>query len=683
MGMAPSMPRASQRNSRGGLLGRFALLTCVVLTVLGIVFGLLMTRTIKRGELQQAAQVAAVLSDATIGDVLAGDDVGNGLSKASIVEINMRLARAQGRASIVAAGVIRADGVVVYSTDPKQIGTKARPSLGFRTAMAGTPHGEFIADPAAAGKQPHGRSSTLVQTDVPFIPRGATSPVAVVEICLPSEIVASRIASQQRWMYAILALGLAVLFTLLLAILWVAARRLRRDADHHEFMASHDSLTGLPNRVHLATATEQLFGEADSPSGGVLMLLDLDGFKDVNDSLGHSAGDDLLVDVAERLAEFAPSGSTIARLGGDEFAVVLPGAVPVQRARAAARRLLVAFDRPFQVRDISVAIDASVGIAIAGLHGNTRDELLQRADIAMYAAKRGKRRITVYSDDLDPMGADVLAVVADLRRALDAGELRLHYQPKVTMESRSVSSVEALVRWRHPVRGLLMPAAFIPFAERAGLIGKVTLWVIDEAVRQCREWADQGHFLTVAINISQSSLLDPSVSSALVAAIEAYDVPASAIEVEITESALTADLDGAAEALTALHAHGVRISIDDYGTGYSSIAHLRALPVQCIKIDRSYVAGMLEDPASTSIVRSTLDLAHELGLQVVAEGVETQVEYEALLAIGCDVAQGYYCARPMPGESIVEWMTQLTAPKQIAAAPSPLPDFSWDWSTSE
>lgn len=683
MGMAPSMPRASQRNSRGGLLGRFALLTCVVLTVLGIVFGMLMTRTIKRGELQQAAQVAAVLSDATIGDVLAGDDVGNGLSKASIVEINMRLARAQGRASIVAAGVIRADGVVVYSTDPKQIGTKARPSVGFRTAMAGTPHGEFIADPAAAGKQPHGRSSTLVQTDVPFIPRGATSPVAVVEICLPSEIVASRIASQQRWMYAILALGLAVLFTLLLAILWVAARRLRRDADHHEFMASHDSLTGLPNRVHLATATEQLFGEADSPSGGVLMLLDLDGFKDVNDSLGHSAGDDLLVDVAERLAEFAPSGSTIARLGGDEFAVVLPGAVPVQRARAAARRLLVAFDRPFQVRDISVAIDASVGIAIAGLHGNTRDELLQRADIAMYAAKRGKRRITVYSDDLDPMGADVLAVVADLRRALDAGELRLHYQPKVTMESRSVSSVEALVRWRHPVRGLLMPAAFIPFAERAGLIGKVTLWVIDEAVRQCREWADQGHFLTVAINISQSSLLDPSVSSALVAAIEAYDVPASAIEVEITESALTADLDGAAEALTALHAHGVRISIDDYGTGYSSIAHLRALPVQCIKIDRSYVAGMLEDPASTSIVRSTLDLAHELGLQVVAEGVETQVEYEALLAIGCDVAQGYYCARPMPGESIVEWMTQLTAPKQIAVAPSPLPDFSWDWSTSE
>lgn len=683
MGMAPSMPRASQRNSRGGLLGRFALLTCVVLTVLGIVFGMLMTRTIKRGELQQAAQVAAVLSDATIGDVLAGDDVGNGLSKASIVEINMRLARAQGRASIVAAGVIRADGVVVYSTDPKQIGTKARPSVGFRTAMAGTPHGEFIADPAAAGKQPHGRSSTLVQTDVPFIPRGATSPVAVVEICLPSEIVASRIASQQRWMYAILALGLAVLFTLLLAILWVAARRLRRDADHHEFMASHDSLTGLPNRVHLATATEQLFGEADSPSGGVLMLLDLDGFKDVNDSLGHSAGDDLLVDVAERLAEFAPSGSTIARLGGDEFAVVLPGAVPVQRARAAARRLLVAFDRPFQVRDISVAIDASVGIAIAGLHGNTRDELLQRADIAMYAAKRGKRRITVYSDDLDPMGADVLAVVADLRRALDAGELRLHYQPKVNMESRSVSSVEALVRWRHPVRGLLMPAAFIPFAERAGLIGKVTLWVIDEAVRQCREWADQGHFLTVAINISQSSLLDPSVSSALVAAIEAYDVPASAIEVEITESALTADLDGAAEALTALHAHGVRISIDDYGTGYSSIAHLRALPVQCIKIDRSYVAGMLEDPASTSIVRSTLDLAHELGLQVVAEGVETQVEYEALLAIGCDVAQGYYCARPMPGESIVEWMTQLTAPKQIAAVPSPLPDFSWDWSTSE
>jgi diguanylate cyclase (GGDEF)-like protein len=677
------MPRASQRNSRGGLLGRFALLTLVVLTVLGVVFAMLLNRTIQRGELQQAAQVAAVLSDATIGDVLAGDDVRNGLSKASIAEINMRMARAQGRASIVAAGVIRADGVVVYSTDPTQIGKRARPSTGFRIALTGVPYGTFIEDPAAAGKQAHGKSSTLVQADVPFLMRGTTSPVAVVEICLPSEIVSSRIATQQRWMYAILTLGLIVLFSLLLAILWVAARRLRRDADHHEFMASHDSLTGLPNRVHLATATEQLFGDEDSPSGGVLMLLDLDGFKDVNDSLGHSAGDDLLVDVAERLAEFAPTGSTIARLGGDEFAVVLPGAIPVQRARAAARRLLVAFDRPFQVRDISVSIDASVGIAIAGLHGDTRDELLQRADIAMYAAKRGKRRITVYSDDLDPMGADVLAVVADLRRALDAGELRLHYQPKVNMQSRSVSSVEALVRWRHPVRGLLMPAAFIPFAERSGLIGKVTLWVIDEAVRQCREWADQGHFLTVAINISQSSLLDPAIGSALVAAIEAYDVPASAIEVEITESALTADLDGAAEALAALHAHGVRISIDDYGTGYSSIAHLRALPVQCIKIDRSYVAGMLEDPASTSIVRSTLDLAHELGLEVVAEGVETQVEYEALLAIGCDVAQGYYCARPMPGQSIVEWMTQLTAPKVAVAPTHALPDFSWDWSASE
>ena len=683
MGMAPTMSRASQRNSRGGLLGRFALLTLVVLIVVGIVFAMLLTKTIRRGELQQAAQVAAVLSDATMGDVLAGDDVRDGLSKASIVELNMRLARAQGRASIVAASVIRADGVVVYSTDTSQIGTTKAPTTGFSTALSGVPHGEFIADPAAVGKQAHDRSSTLVQTDVPFTPRGAKAPSAVVEICLPSEIVTSRIESQRRWTYGILFLGLTVLFTLLLAVLWVAARRLRRDADRHEFMASHDSLTGLPNRVHLATATEQLFGDDDSSSGGVLMLLDLDGFKDVNDSLGHSAGDDLLVDVAERLAEFAPTGSTIARLGGDEFAVVLPGAIPVQRARAAARRLLVAFDRPFEVRDISVSIDASVGIAIAGLHGDTRDELLQRADIAMYAAKRGKRRITVYSDDLDPMGADVLAVVADLRRALEAGELRLHYQPKVNMDSRSVSSVEALVRWRHPERGLLMPAAFIPFAERAGLIGKVTLWVIDEAVRQCREWADQGHFLTVAINISQTSLLDPAISSALVAAIEAYDVPASAIEVEITESALTADLEGAAEALAALHAHGVRISIDDYGTGYSSIAHLRALPVQCIKIDRSYVAGMLEDPASTSIVRSTLDLAHELGLQVVAEGVETQVEYEALLAIGCDVAQGYFCARPMPGESIVEWMVKLTAPTVATTPASPLPDFAWDWSATE
>lgn len=657
-----------------GVLGHFALLVVGVLSCVGITLGVLITETMTLTSLQQSAQVATVLADATVVDALGDDGVENGLSAATLATLDARLKRSARSALIDDVLILNADGRVVYARDRAKIDTVRKRDAVLDRALAGRPVARFARDPDEPGR-------TVIQATIALPTVDAGRAPGVVELWLPGDGVLSRIDAQHGRIYLILIVALAVLAGILLVIMWRAARRLRHDLERHEYLASHDSLTGLPNRVHLAKATDGLLGDDPSEASGALMLLDLDGFKDVNDSLGHTAGDDLLVDVAGRLRDSAPTGSTIARLGGDEFAVVMPGPVSPQRARAAARRMLVAFDSPFMVRDIAVAIDASVGIAIAGLHGQNRDELLQRADIAMYAAKRGKRRITVYSDDLDPMGADMLALVADLRRALDAGELRLHYQPKVNMSTSTVSSVEALVRWRHPTRGLLMPSSFIPFAERAGLIGKVSLWAIDEAVHQCRRWADQGHFLTVAINISQANLVDPSIGAALVEACERYGVPPNAVEIEVTESALTNDLDGAAEGLAAMNAHGVRITIDDYGTGYTSIAHLRALPVQCLKIDRSYVAGMLEDPASTSIVRNTMDLAHDLGLQVVAEGVETQVEFDTLASIGCDVAQGYFCARPMDPDALVEWLGGLASeespgvPTIFDAHPPGMPDF--------
>ena len=392
------------------------------------------------------------------------------------------------------------------------------------------------------------------------------------------------------------------------------------------------------------------------------MLLDLDRFKEVNDTLGHHPGDLLLIQVGQRLAGALREADTVARLGGDEFAVLLPGAT-AEGAGAVADKLRVALQQPLSIGGIALDLDASIGIAVYPEHGNDPAKLLQHADVAMYGAKQAHVGCLVYDPTVDQHSPKRLALLGGLRRALEDDQLVLHYQPKADLGSGQIHSVEALVRWQHPEHGLLGPGEFIPLAERTGLIHPLTRWVLDAALEQTAQWRHADRRLSVAVNISTRCLLDPAFPDQVASQLATWQVPADLLVLEITESAVMADPDHALEVLGRLHHLGVGLAVDDFGTGYSSMAYLKELPVDELKIDRSFVSQMATSPSDAVIVRSTIDLGHNLGLRVVAEGVENQHAWRQLSALGCDIAQGYYLGRPMPASELEQ---QLTQPAQAA-----------------
>jgi diguanylate cyclase len=440
-------------------------------------------------------------------------------------------------------------------------------------------------------------------------------------------------------------------------------RRVRAQLDVQHDQALHDSLhdalTGLPNRVLLADRFAQALraGRRDSTTTG-LLLIDLDRFKEVNDTLGHHHGDLLLTLIGPRLAGALREVDTIARLGGDEFAVLLPGVDGVEAAMLVAERLWAALTGSFTVDGIDLDIEASIGLVVSGQHGDDVATLLQRADVAMYVAKEQGLGVFVYDEDTDGHSPERLALLGDLRRGLDRGELLLHYQPKISLSSGQVCGVEALLRWLHPDRGLVPPDAFIPLAEHTGLIGPLTAYVLDAALAQARCWADLGHQIPVAVNLSARNLLDEHLPDTIGALLDQHQVPAHLLELEVTESAIMIEPERARRLLTRLHELGIRLSIDDFGAGYTSLAQLKTLPVTELKVDRSFVLTMDTDPANAVIVRSVVDLGHNLGLSAVAEGVETQQALDTLTGYGCDTAQGYHLSRPLPPEAFLAWYTQ-------------------------
>jgi diguanylate cyclase (GGDEF)-like protein len=389
-----------------------------------------------------------------------------------------------------------------------------------------------------------------------------------------------------------------------------------------------------------------------------LLLIDLDRFKEVNDTLGHDHGDRLLEQVAGRLQRALRRDDTLARLGGDEFAVLLRGVPDRAAAVELAGRLQNALERPFTVNGVVAVLDASIGIAHCPDHGTDVNLLVQRADVAMYDAKRGRTRIETYSEERDPYSAERLQLLAELRSAIQSGQLVLHYQPKITLADggERVTGVEALVRWNHPTRGLLPPSEFVPLAERSGAIGDLTRWVLDTALRQCRAWRDAGLDLTMAVNLAAPNIADATLPDAVAALLERHGVPGDRLECEISEHTVMADPVRATDVLARLRALGVRLSLDDFGTGHSSLAYLKRLPLDEVKIDRSFVAGMAEDENDAVIVRSTIDLARNLGLSVVAEGVETAEIMDGLAALRCDTAQGFHVSRPLPADRLVRWL---------------------------
>jgi diguanylate cyclase (GGDEF)-like protein len=543
------------------------------------------------------------------------------------------------------ARVFDAGGRLVWADDARLAGPARRADAHLDTALRGMAASRVEGDHGADGHGPK-----QLEVHVP-LRRRADGPVEGAFVADMSYGPVARAISSDTWLVATaLGLGLVVLFASLLRIVALASRRLRRQA-------LHDALTGLPNRTHLHRAGGRALAAAQrSGTPAALLLIDLDRFKEVNDTLGHDHGDELLVEVTDRLRAALRGADLLARLGGDEFAVLLPE-VPHRGAVAeVAQRLHRALEAPFALRGVAVGLEASIGVAVCPDDGHDVTTLLRRADVAMYDAKASGTRIESYALERDPYSPERLALLAELREAIDRDELVLHYQPKVSLADGRLSGVEALVRWEHPQRGVLPPADFLPLAERTGLIGDLTRWVLRAALGRCRAWRDEGLDLPVAVNLAAANIVDATLPDAIAALLAELGLPGDRLECEISEHTVMSDPRRATEVLGRLRALGVRLSLDDFGTGQSSLSYLKRLPLDEVKIDRSFVMGMCRDDGDAAIVRSTIDLARHLGLEVVAEGVESAEVIEALAELRCDVAQGFYLGRPVPGDQLAGWL---------------------------
>jgi diguanylate cyclase (GGDEF)-like protein len=483
--------------------------------------------------------------------------------------------------------------------------------------------------------------------------------VGVLELYLPYAPISRDVTAGLHMLYLDLALGLAVLYIVLFAISLSVSRGLRRQVALNAFLAEHDTLTELPNRMLFHRHAEQALAACDEQHPTAVAIVDLDRFKEINDTLGHQNGDRLLTQLGRRLADEMRSGDAVARLGGDEFGLILRD---VRDPEPVLRRLRGVIDREVEVDGLPLSVEASIGFVVAPADGTDVDRLLQRADLAMYGAKTQHAGVMRYSPSLDQYDAHNLTLLSELRNAIDAGQLILHYQPQVSLPERRVTAVEALVRWQHPTEGLLAPARFLPLAEQTDVIDKLTHWVIRTALE---EVATRYPDLSVAVNVSARSLTRGSFAEDVIAILDDVAVPAAQLIVEVTETTLLADPQRAAPVLERLASAGVSISIDDFGQGQTSLAYLSVLPVEELKIDRSFVADMLENGAHQSIVRSIIDLGHNLALRVVGEGVESDDVLAALRAGGCDVAQGFLLARPMPAASLPEWLSRPRVTAQL------------------
>lgn len=426
-----------------------------------------------------------------------------------------------------------------------------------------------------------------------------------------------------------------------------------------DFLAHHDSLTGLPNRTLLNDRIEMAINVASREHKKLgILFIDLDRFKNINDSLGHLVGDQILKETANRLTEVIRSGDTASRLGGDEFVVLFPRVSDERDLAELTHKLSIALQKPYTVDSISLHITPSIGIAVYPEDGETFDALIKNADAAMYLAKeKGRNNYQFYTPALNARTLDRLKLEGGLRRALELGHFELHYQPLIVGSNGSVRGAEALIRWRHPERGLIAPCDFIPLAEETGLIIPIGEWVLIEAVRQLKEWHQQGYSdFVVSINISALQFQQPDFLAQVDAILEAVGVEPKSVELELTESILMGDMDVSIKTLQSFCDRGYRIAIDDFGTGFSSLSYLRRLPIHLLKIDQSFVRDMLSEPASLAIVDSIIVLAHALGKETIAEGVETEAEYLLLLQHGCRLMQGFYFTKPLIGAEFERWM---------------------------
>jgi diguanylate cyclase (GGDEF)-like protein len=635
------------RVRRVSLLVRFGVLSAVLVAGLGVVLAAALKDTVENRALAQAEQTAARVARMAVQPHLHVQDFEQGHiapDRFTALESNLRGVGIGDE--VLRVKVFDRRGTLLYSDEAELIGEQSM-SDDLAEALAGGIASEIEAEAHEASEQSLG---AVMEVYVPVLmdsSAGGQNVVGAFEMYLPYGPIAQGVATDVRQLLWVLGLGLVALWAGLFQLVTTASRRLRQHARTTQWLAQHDKLTGLPNRALFAECTARAVTAADQTgTGAAVLLIDLDRFKQVNDALGHHTGDELLRAVGARLRDGLSDDNTVARLSGDEFAVLLPVVTDASVIARVAAELLADLRTPVVVGDLALEIDASVGVAVFPEHGETAGTLLQRADVALYQAKVHHDGVVVYRPALDVHTPARLALFGELRRAIDEGQLLLHYQPKVDLTHARVTGVEALVRWAHPEHGLLPPAKFVPLAEQTGLIRPLTLRVLELALQDCRTWREAGIELSVAVNLSARSLLDGELPQTVRALLARHDVPAEALELEITETTAMIDPGRALEVLAELRALGVRLSVDDYGTGHSSLSYLHQLPVDTLKIDKSFVQTMDTNPHEATIVRSTIDLARNLGLRVVAEGVETEAAWRQLSSLGCDAAQGYWLARP-------------------------------------
>jgi diguanylate cyclase (GGDEF)-like protein len=504
-----------------------------------------------------------------------------------------------------------------------------------------------------------------VEVYLPLTDGQSRHPIGVIEMYLPYVPIRDDVARGLHALRVDLAVGLGALWIVLFAIAWSLSRRLRRQLQHNTFLAERDALTGLANRRVFRERVARAVKRAQQRGHDVaIAIIDLDRFREINDSLGHASGDALLVEVARRMLGAVHNERMVARLGGDEFGLILGPSDDVEGLLEDVRAVIA---KALDVCGVPVTVEASIGFVVAPTDGEDADELLRSADVALHRAKTlhtGVARYEASHDHYDPAN---LALITELHHAIDADELVLHYQPKIRVADGRCESVEALVRWNHPTRGLLMPDKFLPLAEQTELIERLTDWVLARALREVRAIATLTP-LDIAVNVSARSLSRHDLTDRVLRIVGDAGVPPSTLTLEITETALMADPKRAASALSQLDAFGVKISLDDFGTGQTSLAYLSILPIDELKIDRMFVSKMLDDTGDATIVRSIVDLGHNVGVRVVAEGVETQEILNALRELGCDIAQGYLIARPMIAADLPRFLQN--APFEAVRAPT-------------
>ena len=543
--------------------------------------------------------------------------------------------------------LVSRSGTITYSTDHSLIGGRIEDSSRVGEVLEGTSLSDVTSvDPTASGEQ-----TKVLRAYVP-LPFARSEQAGVLTLYQDYAPIAA--AAEQAFfpVAGVLELALIGLYVALFPVLRRVTQRIRKQMREIEHLALHDELTGLPNRTLFRDRVEQAILAAKRGDGEVaIMLIDLDRFKEINDTLGHQSGDVVLADLGDRLRGVLRENETFARLGGDEFGVLLPR-IAHGDAPEVAERIKAILEEPFVLNDLPLQIEGSIGIALYPESAEDVDSLIQRADVALYAAKEARSGYALYDPAVDPNNPGRLAIVGELRRAIAQGELLLYFQPITSVREGNLHGAEALLRWEHPERGLVQPIDFVPLAERTGLVGPLTRYVLAAALRQSRIWSEAGIELQLAVNVTMPNLLDLRFPDDVASLLERSGVDPGRLTLEVTETAIMADPFRVQQVLARLGEMGVRLAIDDFGTGYSSLAYLRRLPVDELKIDRSFVASMTTDDGDLSIVRSAIGLGHNLGLQVVAEGVETEEACEILARLGCDFLQGYHIGVPMTVEEL-------------------------------